>query len=438
MPIEKLENKQRQGRLLQDKLSKELSSKHKLYKLKELINWSELEEEVGGIVNVRALGRERKSLRVMLSLSMLQAMYNFSDCLTSETFEENLYWQYFCGYEYIDTKLSVSESAIRRFRQELGEEGYNYILKELTKVGLRVGAYKKKDLDSGIIDTTVQIKNIKHPHDAYLLGKARVELVKLANNLGFKLNETYEKKYKKGLINLWKYKDVSKSKKRTKTMKHMKILVGRLIRRVERKITEVNMLLAPDKEKLLEKIKKIYAQSFLSKQSKEKYKKAGNEVIYSFHAEEVECIGKGKINKPYEFGNKVGIAVSGRGNFILAVKSFQDNPYDGHTLAETVAQMEKNTEIEVKKIFVDLGYRGSNYKKKGKIYTPYTKKSLSKEDKIMQKRRSAIEPVIGHLKQYGRMGRNYLKGVIGDILNPLISAIGFNLRGLANKIKLPT
>ena len=301
-----------------------------------------------------------------------------------------------------------------------------------------IGVNKKKDLYSGIIDTTVQIKNIKHPHDAYLLGKARVELVKLANNLGFKLNETYEKKYKKGLINLWKYKDVSKSKKRTKTMKHMKILVGRLIRRVERKITEVNMLLAPDKEKLFEKIKKIHAQSFLSKQSKEKYKKAGNEVIYSFHAEEVECIGKGKINKPYEFGNKVGIAVSGRGNFILAVKSFQDNPYDGHTLAETVAQMEKNTEIEVKKIFVDLGYRGSNYKKKGKIYTPYTKKSLSKEDKIMQKRRSAIEPVIGHLKQYGRMGRNYLKGVIGDILNPLISAIGFNLRGLANKIKLAT
>ena len=130
--------------------------------------------------------------------------------------------------------------------------------------------------------------------------------------------------------------------------------------------------------------------------------------------------------------------MSGRGNFILAVKSFQDNPYDGHTLAETVAQMEKNTEIEVKKIFVDLGYRGNNYKKKSKIYTPYTKKSLSVEDKIMQKRRSAIEPVIGHLKQYGRMGRNYLKGVIGDILNPLISAIGFNLRGIANKIKLVT
>ena len=72
MPIEKLESKQRQGRLLQDKLSKELSAKHKLYKLKELINWSELEEQIVKIVNVKALGRERKSLRVMLSLSMLQ------------------------------------------------------------------------------------------------------------------------------------------------------------------------------------------------------------------------------------------------------------------------------------------------------------------------------------------------------------------------------
>jgi IS5 family transposase len=161
-------------------------------------------------------------------------------------------------------------------------------------------------------------------------------------------------------------------------------------------------------------------------------------VIYSFHAEEVECIGKGKLNKPYEFGNKVGLAVSGQGNFILGVKSFHGNPYDGHTLAQTVAKVEEITEQEVQKLFVDLGYRGSNYPAKGKVYTPYTKKQLSTKDKKMQKRRSAIEPVIGHLKQYGRMARNYLKGMIGDIINPLISAIGFNLRGIANKITAST
>jgi transposase, IS5 family len=438
MPIQNIEDSQRQGRLFYDKLSKELSPKHKLYKLKELISWSDLEEQVIKLVNVEQLGRERKSIRVMLGLSMLQAMYNFSDCLSSETFEENVYWQYFCGYEYIDTKISISESAIRRFRQELGEEGYNLILRELTKVGLRVGAYKKKDLDSVIIDTTVQIKNIKHPHDAYLLGKAREELVGLAHKLNIPLNETYEKKYKKGLIQLWKYKDASKSKKRIKTMKHLKVLVGRLIRAVERRLLKSAIELKDQEWILFDRIKQVHAQSFLSKDAKEKYKKAGNNVIYSFHAKEVECIGKGKLNKPYEFGNKVAIAVSGRGNFILGVKSFHGNPYDGHTLAQTVTQIEKITDHEPNKIFVDLGYRGSNYSKKGKIYTPYTKKEITPEIKAMQSRRSAIEPVIGHLKQYGRMGRNYLKGAIGDIVNPLISAIGFNLRGIANKVILGT
>ena len=116
MPIQNIELLQNQGRLFLDKLSKELNPKHKLYKLKELINWSDLEAQIVKLVNVEQLGRERKSLRVMLGLSMLQAMFNFSDCLTSETFEENVYWKYFCGYEYVDTKLSISESAIRRFR----------------------------------------------------------------------------------------------------------------------------------------------------------------------------------------------------------------------------------------------------------------------------------------------------------------------------------
>ena len=193
MPAEKIELQQKQGRLFHQKLSIELSPKHKLYKLRELINWSNLESDVSKIVNVKRYGRSRKSLRVMLGLSMLQAMYNFSDCLTSETLEENIYWQYFCGYEYGGNASIVSESSIRRFRNDLGESGYELILKELASVGLRVGAYKKKDMDSVIIDTTVQIKNIKHPHDAHLLGKAREEIVNLSHKLGFKLHETYKK-----------------------------------------------------------------------------------------------------------------------------------------------------------------------------------------------------------------------------------------------------
>ena len=120
MPAEKIELKQKQGRLFHQKLSIELNPNHKLYKLRELINWSELESDVSQIVNVKRYGRAKKDLRVMLGLSMLQAMYNFSDCLTSETLEENIYWQYFCGYEYSGDASIVSESSIRRFRNDLG------------------------------------------------------------------------------------------------------------------------------------------------------------------------------------------------------------------------------------------------------------------------------------------------------------------------------
>ena len=105
---------------------------------------------------------------------------------------------------------------------------------------------------------------------------------------------------------------------------------------------------------------------------------------------------------------------------------------------QTVESVERLTSIPVQKMFVDLGYRGSNVSAKGKIYTPYTKKQLGSSEKKMIKRRSAIEPIISHLKNFGRMAKNYLKGVIGDILNPLISAIGLNLRNLANNLTYKT
>ncbi|WP_342224883.1 transposase [Rickettsia endosymbiont of Urophora cardui] len=132
-------------------------------------------------------------------------------------------------------------------------------------------------------------------------------------------------------------------------------------------------------------------------------------LLYSFHAPEVECIGKGKRNKPYEFGNKVAVVVSGRRNFVLSAKSFHNNPYDGHTLHQSFEAVESVTGIKIKKSFVDLGYSGSNVKEKSKVYTPKTRKKLLQEDKSMIKRRSAIEPIIGHLKQYGRMGRKSVR-----------------------------
>lgn len=431
MPIENIAPSQNQSRLFEEKLSKKLNPKNKLYCLRDLINWSELEKKALSHVEIKQFGRNRKDHRVMLALLMLQAMYNGSDSFTESELMENMYWQYFCGYEYLVKDPEMSEASIRRFRNLIGENGYNEIMKELLRIGIKVGALKKKDLESVIVDTTVQIKNIKHPHDAYLMETAREKIVELCKRLEISLNETYAKSFKKNSIQLWKYSRDSKVKKRWKTLKKLKTLLGRLIRVCERGIASAELSLSVVDQEVLNRAIKIHAQSVLKKFEKEEYKKE-NDVLYSFHAPEVECIGKGKLNKPYEFGNKVGIAVSGRGNFIVAIKSFHGNPYDGHTLNQTIESLRKIVDEPLQKVFVDLGYRGSNFSEKSKIYTPYTQKKLSKEDKLMQKRRSAIEPIIGHLKNFCRMGRNYLKGKSGDIINPIISAIGLNLRRIAN------
>jgi transposase, IS5 family len=436
MPIENITFSQKQERLFDERLSIKLNPKNKLYKLRDLVNWSELEARALPNIEIKQFGRNKKDHRVMLALSMLQAMYNGFDSFTEEELKENIYWQYFCGYEYLQQDLDVSEATIRRFRNDLGEEGYNEILKELLRIGLKVGALKKKDLESVIIDTTVQIKNIKHPHDVYLMETAREKVVDLCKRLGIPLNETYAKTFKYKTIKLWKYKEDSKARQRRKIMISLKVRLGRLIRICRRAIEKSKLELSEEDCTILSRAKNIHAQSILKKKDKDIYKKE-NKIIYSFHAPEVECIGKGKLNKPYEFGNKVGIAVSGRGNFVLGVKSFHGNPYDGHTLDQTVVELRKLSP-ETSKIFVDLGYTGHNFKEKGKVFTAKTKKTLSNDDKKMQKRRSAIEPIIGHLKNFGRMGRNYLKGVVGDIVNPLISAVGLNLRRIANILKEST
>ena len=402
MPIKNISFSQKQERLFGEKLSIQLNRKNKLYQLRDLVNWPELEAKALLKIEIKQFGRNKKDHRVMLGLSMLQAMYNGSDSFTEEELKENIYWQYFCGYEYMQQDIDVSEATIRRFRNALGEEGYNEILKELLRIGLKVGALKKKDLESAIIDTTVQIKNIKHPHDVHLMETARAKVVDLCKRLGISLNETYAKTCKYKTIKLWKYKEDSKARQRRKIMISLKIRLGRLIRICLRGIEESKLELSAEDSAILTRVKNIHAQSVLKKKDKDIYKKE-QKIIYSFHAPEVECIGKGKMNKPYEFGNKVGIAVSGRGNFVLGVKSFHGNPYDGHTLDQTVSELRKLSP-ETSKIFVDLGYTGHNFKEKGKVFTAKTKKALSIDDKKMQKRRSAIEPIIGHLKNFGRMG----------------------------------
>ena len=52
------------------------------------------------------------------------------------------------------------------------------------------------------------------------------------------------------------------------------------------------------------------------------------------------------------------------------------------------------------------------------------------------RRRAAVEPVIGHLKDEHRMGRNYLAHRQGDAINAILAAVGYNFRRLIKWLRL--
>ena len=148
----------------------------------------------------------------------------------------------------------------------------------------------------------------------------------------------------------------------------------------------------------------------------------------TLHAPEVVCIAKGKARTPYEFGCKVGIAATNREGLVLAAKSFEGNPYDGHTLAATVDQAVEIGGVDPERIYVDKGYRGHDYAGSGSVMIAGSKRGLTATMKRELKRRSAIEATIGHMKTDGRLDRNFLLGHAGDAINALLVAAAHNLR----------
>ena len=192
--------------------------------------------------------------------------------------------------------------------------------------------------------------------------------------------------------------------------------LGRVVRQIERQVAEPSEKLA----RLLETAHRIHAQ-----QRHDKNK------VYSVHEPEVQCIAKGKAGKPYEFGNKVSVAVTSRGGWLVGAKSFTANPYDGHTLAAQMRQIKKLIGDKVSQAHVDMGYRGHDYD--GAVAVHVDKRRRGRTPQALwrwMKRRAAVEPSIGHLKLEHRLERNRLKGVAGDAINAVLAAAAMNFHKL--------
>jgi len=355
---------------------------------------------------------------------MLQHMYDASDERAVHLWIENPYWQFFCGYDYLQWKFPLDPSSLSRWRKRLGEEGIEKILAVTITAALDVGAVKASSLKTVIVDTTVMPKNITYPTDSKLYFKGIQTLVRMAKDYDIKLRQTYVFLSKKALRKVGQYSHARQMKRARRESKRLKTYLGRIVRDVERKISKNNFLKTAFNS-VLKILNKVLAQE---KDSKNK--------IYSIHEPDVECISKGKAHKKYEFGCKASFVLTHKEGLALGTQALHGNPYDGHTLKNVLEKAETISGKRIDKAFVDKGYKGHGVEDK-QIFISGQRRGVTRWIKQKIHRRQAIEPHIGHMKSDGRLDRNYLQGILGDKLNTLLCGVGHNLRLIIRKLCHP-
>ncbi|HTR15338.1 MAG TPA: IS5 family transposase [Roseiarcus sp.] len=421
-----------QSDLLRSRLDAIIDMNHALVKLARTIDWSFLEQQFGAVYEDKP-GRPPLPTRLMAGLSILKHTYDLSDEALCERWVENPYYQFFCGEEFFQHRLVFDRSSLTRWRQRMGEEKLQALLQESLSVATKTEAVKPSDLNRVIVDTTVQPKNVMFPTDARLLNRAREILVRLAKGAGIRLRQSYGRLGKFALIKHQRYAHAKQFKRANRASRTLRTYLGRVIRDIARKLEgNVDLLHGIALNRMLALARRVLDQKQHQRGPK----------VYSLHAPEVECIGKGKAHRPYEFGVKVSVATTlshaKGGQFITHVKALPGNPYDGHTLKTVIPEMEQLIGNVIDRLLGDKGYRGHNAppEYKFRVFISGQKRRVTPKIKRELRRRSAIEPVIGHLKSEHRMDRNYLWHCQGDAINAVLAAAGYNFRRLIRWLAL--
>ncbi len=419
----KPKNEKKTLEIFKVRLEEIINKQHPLVKLSESINWKNLEEKLSEKYSEK-MGAPGKEIRLMVGLQYLKYMFNESDEMIVQKFIENPYYQYFCGNEHFEHNLPIDSSSMTRFRKRIGNQTIEELFKETVKSAESSNQLKERDFEQLNVDTTVEEKAISFPTDAKLYYKMLAVLVEQAKARGIKLRQSYRFVSKKALTKQAGYAHARQMKRARKMTKKLKTYLGRVYRDIQRKAEQKD-------EELIKGLE--LAEKLLNQRKDSKNK------LYSIHAPEVECISKGKAHKRYEFGCKVSMVTTSKNNWVVAIQAHHGNPYDGHTLRSSIIKAEEITNWEAKNVNVDLGYRGHDYDGQAQvnIVNRRTMKNKSKSLIKWLKRRSAIEPIFGHLKSDNRLERNLLKGKDGDHINAILAACGFNLRKLYRVFLLP-
>lgn len=408
----------RSGDLFRARLDQIINLKNELAQLAGRIDWDWIDGEIAPLYSDK--GRPGIPTRFAIGLLLLKQIYGLSDEGVCERWVYDPYFQYFTGEEFFQHEFPHERSDLSHWRKRLGDK-LELLLAESLRVAHNSGALRTGDLKRVTVDTTVQPKNISFPTDAKLLHAAIKGLNRLATKHGVRLRQSYVRVTRHAAMMAGRYAHAKQFNRHRRQLRLLRSRLGRLIRDIGRKIAG-----HPDIEAAFA-LPLWRASQIRSQQQRQRGWK-----LYSFHAPETECIGKGKASAPYEFGVKVSIVTTNArapgGQFVLHAKALPGNPYDGHTLRDVIDQTQKLTGREIERVYVDKGYRGHDAHNPRRVFISGQKRGVFGAIKRELRRRSAIEPVIGHLKAEGHLGRCYLKGRAGDAANAILSAVGYNFQ----------
>ena len=406
------------GDLFRARLEQIINMKHELVQLAGKLDWEWLDGEIAPLYSDQ--GRPGVETRFVIGLLLLKHIYGLSDEGVCERWVHDPYFQFFTGEEFFQHSFPHERSDLSHWRKRLGDR-LELLLAESLRVAHASGALRTKDLARVTVDTTVQPKNITFPTDAKLLHAAIKGLNRLARKHAVQLRQSYLRIAKHAAMMAGRYAHAKQFNRHRRQLRILRTRLGRIIRDIHRKIADQPALQEAFQWPLAR------ASQIRSQQQRQRGWK-----LYSFHAPEVECIGKGKASAPYEFGVKASIVTTNArapgGQFVLHAKALPGNPYDGHTLRAAIEDTERLTGREIERAYVDKGYRGHDAPNPHRVFISGQKRGVFGTIKRELRRRSAIEPVIGHMKSEGHLGRCYLKGTAGDAANAILTAVGHNLR----------
>ncbi|MHB0722165.1 IS5 family transposase [Roseomonas mucosa] len=403
--------------LLRPRLVDMIDGRHELVRLAVLIDWSWFEREWAGFFPA-VEGRPATHPRLVAGLMYLQHTYGLSDEAVLARWVENPYFQHFTGEVFFQHQAPIHPSSLSRWRGRIGEEGVEWLLTKTIEAGRASGAVSERSLAEVAVDTTVMEKAIAHPTDSRLYEKARRSLVALAGKAGITLRrQNYNRKAPRLAIKAGRHAHARQFRRMRKALRTLKGYTGRVLRDLGRKLGAVS------DERLRARLEERMA--LVTRLLRQTPKSAGK--IYALHEPEVDCISKGKARVRYEFGCKVSIATTLTGGFVVGMRSMPGNPYDGHTLADALQQVETLTGLRPSLAVVDRGYRGHRVQGT-QVLISSMRRGLTPRLARLLRRRSAIEPEIGHMKADGRLARCALKGTTGDALFAVLCGCGHNIR----------